>query len=167
MIYVYYTLAALGTFFVWAFIHEISHVIAYKRTVGLYGYELFLYPHIYDNHFYFARVTCCLKRRPSNAEQVIISMAPRLPDAVSAIFLLLVMLSVPRAFYVDFLIIFLLGGVVDLFVGCLGIGSRSDLRVASQSSAPNTRLLFLYAYRAIGVLAVLGGVRLCVYYLTK
>lgn len=133
MIYVYYTLTAIVTFFAWALIHEMSHVIALKKTVGLQSYKLFLYPHMHNKRFYWARIRYMPTYQPSSKQQFIISMAPRVPDYVGVLLLSLIAWFVAPALWSELLVLFLAGSLVDLFVGSLGISKSSDLQVASRA----------------------------------
>jgi len=167
MTYVYYIVTTITTFFAWAYIHEMAHVVAYKRTVGLSSYKLFLWPHIYDNHFYFARVMSTISRQPTNSEQVKISLAPRYPDTVAVGALVLVSVLMPYSMLTSIIVIFLFGGALDMFVGCLGTSSKSDLKIALWPLPPNLRLVVLWLYRYLGLFVFVGGSAAGVYFFTK
>ena len=131
MTYVYYTGTVLATFFVWALIHEMSHVVAYKYTVGLYSYKVILYPHVYNNRFYFASMSGRAKRQPSASQQFIISMAPRVPDYIAILAIAFLCTFTEPELWSRLLVVFLAGSIIDLFVGSMGIDKGSDLQVAA------------------------------------
>ena len=134
MTYVYYSITAIVTYFAWTWIHEMSHVVVLKKTVGLHDYKLFLYPHMYFKRFYWARVRYMPKCKPSGKQQFLISMAPRAADYVGIIILSIIVMCTEPALWSKLLVIFCFGSVVDLFAGSLGIREKSDIRVAIRAA---------------------------------
>ena len=161
MEYVYYSLAGIATFFAWATIHELSHLLLVKRAVGVTWFKIIPYPHIVQGQFYFARVVYLPKETPSDEQLIKIHLAPRLPDVV-ACFILGLTQTLLSHYYTWFsehkiiLIIWLIfwfGGVVDLFVGSLGIRRNSDLRRASKLYR---HVAFAWILRTLGILLVVA-----------
>ena len=116
-------IAAVITYPLWMWIHEYSHIRAANKYVGVEWYKMYLYPHKFNGVFYWARCQYLLKREPSSYELYKIAEAPRIPDFIACILLILA-----SAFHLYPLVILLLGGVIDLFIGSLGIHPESDIQ---------------------------------------
>lgn len=76
-------LLAVASYFAWSYFHEKAHLIGVDKTVGLVKYEMKLYPHKGEYGFRWASVRYWTKREPTDKEQAIISLAPRIPDLVA------------------------------------------------------------------------------------
>lgn len=119
-------IATILVYPLWMFIHEWSHLKMADRTVGVEWYKMFLYPHTYNGHFYWARVQYLIYREPTKWEMLLISLAPRIPGLVG-------LLLAPLAFWLGIypLGILLAGGIIDTFVGSTGFTPASDLQKAA------------------------------------
>lgn len=159
MIYLLYASMVIATFFAWAYIHEKAHIVAANETVGVVSSQMKLYPHFYKGDFRWASVMYYMKRMPTDKEQAIISLAPRIPDLV-ALFLL------PFGFLLSGLdvlqvmwFIFFGGGAVDLLWGSIGYSKYSDLMKAADALKISPwRLRIPGIFASLGVMsAVLFG----------
>ena len=134
MVWVLLILMALGTFFLWAYIHEMSHVLAAHWTVGVKEYHLRLYPHQWKGSWRWAGVYYYWERQPSEEEARIIHLAPRIPDLLAVLmFPCALLMPTPP---LTFLWLFIWGGgLVDFVTGSLALSKRSDLRRAANGNA--------------------------------
>lgn len=125
---------AVASFFLWAWIHEMAHVLAAKVTVGVEWYKINLLPEKRGDTLYWAYVQYKFHRPPEKGEEIFIHLAPRLFDLVAVICLpLIALLSLPLFWKFAFSII-LFGGIIDAIVGSIGKSTNSDLRRACSSS---------------------------------
>lgn len=125
MIWVFYILAIIGTIMAWNFLHEISHIIMAKLLVGAKNVEIHPYPHFSDESFYWSRSKWSYEESPTIYQKAAIYMAPRIIDILFIALMVITCLS--HSSFAIFWLIFCAGGVVDLFVGSLGIGENTDL----------------------------------------
>ena len=132
---IYIVIAAilvLPMYFIWSVIHEFSHLIAAKATVGVSEWEIKPYPHIYNGKLRWSGYYASLKKSPTKKQTAAIYLAPRVPDLAAASLLpWTVLLPAPVAFLAA---AFCMAGLVDLFVGSLGISDLSDLKRAAKAS---------------------------------
>ena len=139
---------AVPLFFVWALIHEFSHLIVAKRVGYVKSWHMKLWPHITNGTFRWAAVYYVLYRRLSPHNNVRIAMAPRVPDLIAATALpfagcfndphaITIWLSIWGA------------GVINFIVGSLGISAQSDLRQAARGLLINAWELRVVAFMLI------------------
>ena len=105
----------------WAFLHEMSHVLVAKWVVGITDYSIVLYPHKHDGKWYWARSSYVFSQEPTVEQRACVFFAPRLLSSVACL------AFVFGSIIGNWWYIFWLGGVVDHFIGSLGIGGHSDL----------------------------------------
>jgi len=120
------------------------HLSAAQTLVGVKWYKIRPYPHFMDGKLYFASIQYILEREPTEEEQAIISIAPRAAGLIACIALPFVALT---GWW--WLMILVAGGVVDTFVGSLGIREHSDLRRAAKNAKMSP-----WQLRAAGMVAV-------------
>ena len=152
-------LTIIATYLFWTIGHELSHLLAAKLLVGLKKWSIYPYPHIVKDEkgrrFYFARTSMTYAKTPSEEERQMIFFAPRLLDY------LMLWGCFIFAFYASpYLGIFLFGGVIDLFVGSLGISKHSDLKKST------TNALDLWLNRMMGLtVSICCGVGIFSYFM--
>lgn len=76
---------AILSFFLWATIHELSHLLMAKVLVGATLVDLKVWPHTYNGTFYWASIRYDRKREPTRLEDALIHLAPRIPGAAAAV----------------------------------------------------------------------------------
>jgi len=126
MIWVY-ILAAIVSWLLWNVIHEMSHVVAAKAFGKVKSWTIKPYPHMHNGSFRFAGAYWDWEGDPpATAARGMISLAPRIMNflAIELIIITFFLSGMAKLL----LLIFCLGGVVDMFVGSIGYGKRSDLR---------------------------------------
>jgi len=128
-------LIGIVTLFLWNFIHEMSHVLMAKIVGDVKTWTIKPYPHMHRGSFRFAGAYWMWKRLPEDKDRGWVYLAPRLPD-------LLAILAIPATFLLTglakfILLIVLAGGIIDLFVGSLGISDKTDLNKISRHFAIN------------------------------
>ena len=139
MQYLWLILFGVLSFFVWAAVHELSHAVVARWKLGARDFQFKLYPHwTVEGRFVFASVHWIPER---NGLEVGVLLAPRVPD-------LLAVALFPLTAPVDFLEWWQValgclagGGLVDLFVGSLGISPLSDMRLAVREAKTNPNVL--------------------------
>ena len=118
-------------FLAWAAIHELSHYLVARKYLNIISVDFFLYPHKSKSlGFVWARVKWLADRIPTNYELANISVAPRIPNLIAAIMFTLWSLM-PTNILMLLWSGFWIGGLIDLFVGSLGINKQSDLQRVS------------------------------------
>lgn len=148
-------LASVASFFTWSYIHEMSHVIAARYTVGIEWYRLKLYPHKSEHGWYWASVSYMPLEMPTSKDKAIISLAPWVAGIIAAI-------AFPFCLLMPFWIsvgwmIFWGGGVVDLINGSASDSAGADIIKASQHlDIPRWKLSLLGLLATPSVVA--GGV---------
>lgn len=149
-------LGSVASFFLWSYIHELSHVIAAKKTVGLEWYKMKLYPHRgKGGDWNWASVTYMPKREPTPKEQAIISLAPRVPGLI-AVLLCPFFLLLPYGWLAGIWVLLWGGGVVDLLNGSFANSEQSDIRKAARELKMKVWKLRLLALTALPTLAAVG-----------
>lgn len=140
------------SYFFWAFVHEGSHVVAASLTSGIQWFKIMLFPHKYKGTFRFAGCEYLPKREMTKEEYGFVSFAPRIPDLIAAI-------ALPMAGFFDFgvyyamWITFWTCGLVDFFIGSLGISKYSDLRRASACFNISPWILRVFGFSVIAISA--------------
>ena len=129
----------IPTYFLWAAIHEYSHVIAYHLLYKVHSYSVKLYPHKHLGSFRFAGYSVWLGDPETKENKWKTALAPRVMDLVACFFFPFCLLFSGTVQLV--LLTLVGGGLVDLFIGSLGIRKQSDLVKASDSlDIPNNVL---------------------------
>ena len=145
-------LLAVISYFVWCYIHEMAHILMAKKLVGMQRYDLKVYPHrTKSNMFVWASCQYWLNRKATDKEDGLISLAPRIPDALAV--LMFPLAGLMSGWLFIFWAVFWGAGLVDLFNGSLGIRVQSDLRRASVSFKINGFLM-----RIVGMTFVAASV---------
>lgn len=137
----------------WVIIHETSHALAAKLLMKAQDFHFKLYPHITEEKkFLFASVSYMVSTTVrTDTKEAIVLLAPRLMNLVAAIafpFLLLF----PMPFAMAWAILWG-AGLVDLFVGSLGISSESDIRRAGKLLNFNSNVI-----RILGLATILASI---------
>lgn len=138
----------------WTVLHELSHVLVAKLLAPVKRVDWWLYPHRDENgNFFFARVSWQWVDDPSltNRDKIMLYSAPRIMNVVAAI-----MLPFSCAFsspwsYVWFIV--WVAGLIDLFVGSLGISEASDLKNSAKVAGISP-----WIFRVVGMLVALMSV---------
>lgn len=139
--------------FLWTLLHEMSHAVFAKILLKAKDFKFKLFPHINENKkFLFASVSWIpLEETRTDTKEAIVLLAPRLMNLVAAIafpFLLLF----PMPFAMAWAILWG-AGLVDLFVGSLGISSESDIRRAGKLLNFNSNVI-----RILGLATILASI---------
>lgn len=135
--------------FLWTVIHEASHAIAAKVLMKAQDFKFKLYPHINEQKkFLFASVSWIIPRTArTDTKEAMVFLAPRVMSLVAVIaFPFLLLFPVPIAM---FWAILWGAGLVDLFVGSLGIFKESDLKRAAKLLKFNPTLIRVFGFVAI------------------
>lgn len=149
MIIIATTFAVPVIFLIWAAIHELSHYIVAKKYLNITNVSFFLYPHNDEKlGFVWAKVKWKADRAPTEYEMAHICFAPRIPDFI-AVFMFLLWPLMPTNTLMLIWAAFWIGGLIDLFVGSLGIGQYTDLRRVS-----NGWDIEPWIFRALGMSAI-------------
>jgi len=137
--------------FLWTAAHELSHFLFAKSFTEIYDVKWWLYPHRDEaGNFYFARVQWNWNEAPeSPVQHAMIYLAPRIMDIVAAIALPFAAL-LPLSWMIAW-IIFWGAGIVDFFVGSLGMSELSDLRKASMYLNADPNILRVFGFVIIGI----------------
>lgn len=124
-------------YFLWTLIHEFSHLLMARSFAEFQEWSIKPYPHFVEINgkkvFRFASFHCILKLGEyfTKNEKSTISLAPRIMDIIAAI-------ALPFATFFSGIVLgawlVLWGcGLLDLFVGSLGISEESDLKKAAKN----------------------------------
>jgi len=76
-------LLAIPTHFIWTVIHELSHLLIAKKTVGVDKYKFRPYPHKNNGHWVFGSVLYWPSRDMTERDVFDISIAPMYPAIVA------------------------------------------------------------------------------------
>lgn len=128
-----YIFFALLTYFTWTVIHEVSHIIAASLVGKISEPKIIPYPHFTIKNgkkfFYFARASWRWEDGyPTDKKRGFVSLAPRVANLLNCVLLILNL----AFFSSNLILIFCLGGLVDLAVGSIGFRKKSDLRRAAR-----------------------------------
>lgn len=135
--------------FLWTVLHEASHAIAAKLLLKAQDFKFKLYPHISEQKkFLFASVSWITPGTArTDTKEALVLLAPKVMSLVAVIaFPFLLLFSMPIAM---FWAILWGAGLVDLFVGSLGISAESDLRRAGKLLKFNPTLIRVFGFTAI------------------
>jgi hypothetical protein len=152
MMIIAYILFAAFTYLSWTVIHEVSHIAAASMVGKISEPKIIPYPHFTKRdgkkNFYFARATWRWEDGyPSDKKRAFVSLAPRIPNLLACILLIGDMVFLSS----NLLLIFCIGGLVDLAIGSIGYREKSDLRRAA------TRLnVSPWIFRVVGWVIVLA-----------
>lgn len=152
MMIIAYILFAAFTYLSWTVIHEVSHIAAASMVGKISEPKIIPYPHFTKKdgkkNFYFARAAWKWEGGyPSDKKRAFVSLAPRIPNLLACILLILDMVFLSS----NLLLIFCIGGLVDLAIGSIGYREKSDLRRAA------TRLnASPWIFRVVGWVIVLA-----------
>jgi len=151
MIVAYIFFTAL-TYLSWVLIHEFSHIAAASLVGKVVNPKVIPYPHFTEKNgkkrFYFARATWKWKRGyPTDKKRAFVSLAPRVPNLLACVLLVLNLTLLSS----NLLLIFSIGGLVDLAVGSIGYKEKSDLRRASKRLNVSP-----WVFRVVGWLIVIA-----------
>jgi len=135
--------------FLWTVFHEASHAVAAKALLKARDFQFKLYPHMSrDNGFFFASASwTVLSTSRTDKKEAMVLLAPRVMNLVAVIaFPFLLLFSGPVAVAWA---IFWGAGLVDLFVGSLGISKASDIRRAGKLLNFNPNVIRILGFAAI------------------
>ncbi len=129
-------LSTIASWYIWNVIHEMSHILAAQTFGKVKSWEIKPYPHKYNGNFRFAGAYWTWEEEPRKEHRAFISLAPRFPNLVAAALLTVscafphIMVGLLGAIHPP-IMIFLIAGMIDLFVGSFGLRKNSDLRKAA------------------------------------
>jgi len=135
--------------FLWTLLHEAAHALAAKLLMKAQDFKFNLYPHINEQKkFLFASVSWITPGTTrTDTKEALVLLAPRVMSLVAVIaFPFLLLFSMPLAM---FWAILWGAGLVDLFVGSLGISKASDLRRAAELLKFNPTVIRILGFAAI------------------
>lgn len=164
-IWILLTLEIPLVWLIWTCIHELSHYIMAKRFAELDDVKWWLYPHRdEEGNLFFAKIQWqWLGPPPSSFEHAMIYLAPRIMNIVASIALpFAALLSLP---WMIAWIIFWGAGIVDFFVGSLGMSILSDLRKASLHLKIDAYILRVFGFTTIGISLFLCALFICLRYI--
>jgi hypothetical protein len=124
-------IGALPTFYLWAYIHEFSHLWMAKRLVGATETKISIHMppmRLEDGSWRWARYQWKPDREVKPLERAAISLAPRIPNIVGVV--AFPFFGLFNEWVAAFWFLLMGGGAVDFIVGSLGISERSDLKRA-------------------------------------
>tara|TARA_Y100000590_G_scaffold468588_1_gene651889 strand:- start:771 stop:1973 length:1203 start_codon:yes stop_codon:yes gene_type:complete len=140
----------------WCGIHETAHIIAARSYTKLSNVKFKLYPHKNKSlGFVWASVSWKPEKRLSDSEFAWVSIAPRFPD-ILAVILFPLWALMPNGTAMLIWGAIWGAGLIDLFVGSLGISKTSDLRRAAKGWECNPWILRINGMMLILVSAVTG-----------
>lgn len=135
--------------FLWTALHEASHALVAKLLMKAQDFKFKLYPHLNEQKkFLFASVSWFVPATTrTDTKEALVLLAPRVMSLVAVVaFPFLLLFSMPMA---QFWAILWGAGLVDLFVGSLGISAESDLRKAGKLLKFNPTLIRVFGFVAI------------------
>lgn len=124
----------------WNIIHESSHLLMARLHWKFKSWGMKPYPHILNfkdgtKQFYFARCWFYVADGESlfstNKERNRIDLAPRISNLCAIMFTYIYCLFISNKYLLTIILLFCFCGIIDLFVGSLGIGKNSDLKKVS------------------------------------
>lgn len=121
----------IGSFFLWATIHELSHLVAAKLAADATLIEIKVWPHFHNDNFYWASIRYERHREASRAGDAFIHLAPRIPDLIGALALPLACLLPSPWFW--FYTVVVGAALFDLGNGSIGYCEHADLRRAARA----------------------------------
>ena len=126
MIGLYILLGLIGSvagMFFWTYMHELSHLIMWKRYFTIVQSTIIPYPHFDDGKFYFGRLRKYVKGyqpKITSKQLALISVAPRFVDLAGIILLSVLLIFFTPGLITVPIFFFLFGSVVDLITGSIG-----------------------------------------------
>lgn len=142
-------LFTIFTYFIWNTIHEASHLIAAHLQFRIKTWTINLIPSLYKETIRWASCTFSPSRKPTNKEELIVDLAPRVPDLLAAIMFPLAFLFTPFTFLWFLWVIFWGAGLIDFLIGSIGTTSHSDLQRASRRLKINPIFIRLIGFNTI------------------
>jgi len=126
MIIVLLVVLAIAMYLAWAYLHELAHLHAARKIVGVKYHRIVPWPHWHLGRFYWARVHYDYDRWPTAREQAWISFAPRYANLLAVVLFPLASF-LPGWWFWTWSIAWG-AGLVDLWSGSTGISKVHDLR---------------------------------------
>jgi hypothetical protein len=121
--------AVVPTFLLWAYLHELLHVVMADHQVGVKFWSINVIPHRYKTGWRWASASMSYHRQPQGREQAWIMLAPRLVNILPA--LAFPFFSyMPVEVWPSWIVVFG-GGLIDLWVGSWASKPFSDLQKAA------------------------------------
>jgi len=141
--------------FLWTSAHEASHVIASGIVAKITDVKWWLYPHRDEQgNFYFAKVQWSWDPNTVKPNDLAITyLAPRFMNVIAALALPFAVLF-PLPWMIAW-IIFWGAGIVDFFVGSMGISEYSDLKRAAAALNINPNMIRVAGFASITLSVVL------------
>jgi hypothetical protein len=151
-----FVLYAILTYFVWAYIHEYSHLLVAKHLIGVKSYTMRIYPHKHPKlGFVFASVSYEYETNLISLDQrAWVSFAPRVPDTIALIIF-------PFTHDLDlFWVILVGGGLVDMIRGSFVFSPTSDIKRYSQAWGLETKHLTIIQLSCVALSGLIYFTRL-------
>jgi len=144
-----------AVWFLWTLAHEASHVIVANIVAEITDVKWWLYPHKDEaGNFYFAKVQWLWDPNEVKPNELaLIYLAPRLMNIVAALALPFAALF-PLPWMIAW-IIFWGAGIVDFFVGSMGINEYSDLKRAAAALNIEPNIIRITGFSVIGLSVIL------------
>lgn len=157
-----YILFAVFTYLAWTLIHEASHIAAASLVGKISDPKIIPYPHFTKKdgkkNFYFARASWRWEDGyPTDKKRAFVSLAPRIVNLLACVLLILDL----AFFSSNLLLIFCLGGLVDLAVGSIGLREKSDLRRASSRLKVSPWIFRIIGWVIVFALGIPAIIELC------
>lgn len=150
---------AVPVFFLWNAIHEFSHLLAVKATIGYQWYKVNLFPQWYGNKWWQVRFGLIqwmpnIGKPATPRQKALISFAPRFANFIAAALFPLFALF-PG--YWSLLWIMIFGaGLVDFAVGSIGYTEISDLKKGSAALGISPWIARICGFGVIAVSVAIG-----------
>lgn len=141
-------LGGVPAFFLWAAIHEFSHLLMVQRLEGLVDWEVHLLPGMTEKGWRWSYIRWVSTRTATDKQQGWISLAPRIPDLIAAVAFPFAAL-IPNDWLMAFASVLVGGGLVDLANGSVGWSPHSDLQKASRAWGISPWLLRVLGFTAV------------------
>lgn len=133
-------------FFLWAAIHELSHLAAIAATYGTHDWYIIPWPHRHEGYWYFARYHAVPETHPRLVDVGIVAIAPRIPGLIA-------LAAFPFTAPHPWLAVLVGCGLVDFAVGSIGRSPSSDLCRAAYGFGLNRWLFRLAGWALVCISA--------------
>jgi len=122
---------ALPTYLLWAYVHELCHVVMADHLVGVRSWSITVIPHRHEGSWRWAETNWSWSRDPSPKEYAAIHLAPRIANLIPLL-CLPAFSFLPVEIWPSWVVVFG-GGLIDLWVGSWGSSGHSDLQRSAKA----------------------------------